>query len=112
MSDERIPAEVFPLGQYIGDEMEAREWNSADVAMRMMGSEDDDYAKNALLVEIVLAVPEEKLLIDDKTFAKLAGAFGVSPEFFKNLHAAWLKWPDRRQKYIAPEILFCGTLKP
>lgn len=109
-TDERAPAEVFPLGQYIGDEMEAREWNSMNVALRM-GSEED-YSKNALIVEFILAAPDEKLIIDDRTFADLSRAFGVSPQFFKNLHTSWLKWPDRRQKYEAPEILFSGTFKP
>ena len=99
---EREPAEVFPLAQYLCEEMEERGWTTADVATRM----DGDDAENQVAVDIILTVHKDSLVIDEKTFESLAKAFGVSALFFKRLDAVWRRWPDRRALFTAPESLF------
>lgn len=98
---DREPVEVFPLAQYVAEEMEARGWTANDVAARMGG----DYATNAFVVDLLLAVHEDKLIVDDDTFAGLSRAFGVSEQYFRNLDAVWRKWPDRRSEFECPEHL-------
>ena len=96
------PAEVFPLAQYLCEEMEARGWTTADVAARM----DGDDAENQMLVDLILVVHKDGLTIDGKTFDALAKAFGVSALVFKRLDAGWRRWPDRRSSFTAPDSLF------
>lgn len=112
-SDEiREPAEVFPLAQFIGDEMEARGWDASDVAFRMGWRDADEYGRFILYVELVLAIHDGPLLIDDDLFSRLAKAFGVSESFFRNLHETWTKYPDRRVAYEAPDVLFVPETFP
>ena len=96
------PAEVFPLAEYLCDEMDARGWGTADVAVRMPG----DAAMNQMKVDLVLTVVDRGLIVDDETFDGLALAFGVSRGFFRHLDAVWRQWPDRRAEFSAPERLF------
>jgi hypothetical protein len=100
------PAEVFPLAEYLSDEMIERGWTSADVAMRMANGRE--YGINILCVELLLAIDDEDLKIDDETFSGLAAAFGVSEAMFRSLDANWRRWPDRRSRFEAPEHLFAG----
>lgn len=95
------PAEVFSLAEHLGDEMAARGWTVEDVALRMGG----DFGIDALALGLLLAVQEDNLIIDDDTIVRLAGAFDVSPDLFRNLHAIWLKYPERRSPYVMPESL-------
>ena len=105
MSD-RIPAEVFPLAELLGDEMEARGWTTDDVAI-LMGGDENKIAKNMLMVMLLLSVQKESLKIGDHTFDELSNAFEVDPMFFRNIDAAWHNAPpDRRQTYSPPEKLF------
>lgn len=100
---ERIPAEVFPLAELLGDEMLARGWTTDDVALRMGG----DVARNMLMVMLLLSVQREGLTINGATFDQLADVFGVDPMFFRNIDSAWRNAPaDRRQAYSPPEELF------
>lgn len=99
---ERIPAEVFSLAEHLGEEMEARGWTVEDVAIRMGG----DFGIEVLALALLLSVQEDNLIIEDKTIVRLAAAFDVSPDLFRNLHNTWLRHPDRRQKYEAPDSLF------
>jgi HTH-type transcriptional regulator / antitoxin HigA len=74
----RTPAEVFPPGEFIRDELEARGWTQGDLA-QIMGRPE----------------PAINLIINDKrgitpeTAIELAGAFGTSPEFWLNLENAY-----------------------
>lgn len=104
MEDKCILAEAFCLGQYLAEEMEAREWTVRDVAMLMGPLED--YGINALTLQFAMAVQDDCLLLDAETDAKLAQAFGVTPGFFRNLHEAWRRaMPERRQPFDCPEYL-------
>lgn len=81
----RIPAEVFPPGVFIADELEARGWSVEDLARRMPG----DYGENFLCIGLLLAVHDKNLMMGEDIAEKLADAFGVSPQYFINLDRTW-----------------------
>lgn len=71
-------AEVFPPGEFIKDELEARGWSQADFA--------EIIGKSVRLVsEIVTA----KRGVTPETAKVLAGAFGTSAEFWLNLESLY-----------------------
>lgn len=105
---DREPVEVFCLASYLAEEMEARGWTSVDVGLRM-GADDssaDDLGKNILVVDLLLAVQDDKLVIKPDLYRQLERAFGVSEGFFERLDAPWHKYPDRRAPFAAPDYLF------
>lgn len=70
----RVPAEVFPPGEFIRDELEAREWTQADLAV--------------ILNKPLPAVNEiitGKKAITPETAKSLGDAFGVDPQYWLNL---------------------------
>ncbi|MGO8751832.1 MAG: HigA family addiction module antitoxin [Thermoguttaceae bacterium] len=74
----RMPAEVFPPGEFIREELEARGWTQADLA--------------AILNKPLPAVNEiiaGKKAITPETANSLGDAFGVGPEFWLNLENAY-----------------------
>lgn len=73
-----IPAEVFPPGEFIKQEMEARGWSQADLAAIM------DRPVQAIN-EILAA----KKSITPETARELASAFDVNPQLFLNLDNAY-----------------------
>lgn len=85
---ERIPAEVFPPGEFIREEMDARGWSAEDLAERFGG----DYAIDLLVVNLCLHVHDTSLILGRNTAEKLGRAFGVSPEFFLNLDTMWRRY--------------------
>lgn len=101
---ERIPAEVFCLGEHLYDEMIERGWRTAHVAAQMGDAREP--VVNLFIIDTILAVQDDSVLIDDATFDALARIFGVSNDYFRNLHATWLKWPDRRSPFEAPDSIF------
>jgi HTH-type transcriptional regulator/antitoxin HigA len=73
----RVPAEVFPPGEFIRDELEARQWTQADLA--------------AILGRPVKTVNEllaGKKSITAETAKGLADAFGTDAQFWMNLESA------------------------
>jgi hypothetical protein len=105
--DREAPAQVFSLSEYLCEEILARDWTTDDVAVRMGG----DPAIDLFVVDTIISVPEEQLIINDDTFKGLARAFGVSEEFFRNIHAEWNRWPDRRSPFNAPDAVFSEISK-
>lgn len=89
MSDERIPAEVFHVGEFIEDEMAARGWTSLDLALRMGGKTAEEIGLDRLSVDLLCNVHHKDLLMGEKMAAKIAAAFGSSPEYWINLDKAW-----------------------
>lgn len=87
---ERVPVEVFPPGESIEEEMTARGWTPEDIARRMGGARD--YAVNLLTVQMLIAVHDTNLILDEETARGLGVAFGVSPQYFLNLDATWRRY--------------------
>lgn len=85
-----VPAEAFPPGEYIEDEMKARGWDEEAVAERMGGVRD--YGMNLLCLQMLLAVRDTGLILDPETAAGLSRAFGVSAQYFLNLDATWRRY--------------------
>lgn len=96
--------QVFPLAEYVCDEMLERGWKTGDVAIRMPG----DYATNLFCVELLLAVQDDGMKINDEIFDGLATALDVSEPLLRKLHDIWQKSPDRRTTFVAPEAIFTG----
>jgi len=91
----RRRAEAFPVGYFVRDEMVARGWSSTVLALRMGG----DVVKNELVVDMLLAVHDPNLILDETAAAGLARAFGTSKDYWLNLDRAWREWALSR-----PEI--------
>jgi HTH-type transcriptional regulator / antitoxin HigA len=75
---QRIPAEVFAPGEFIRDELEAREWTQGVLADVMGKSE-------RLVCEIISG----KRAITPETAKGLSAAFGTDPTFWINLEGAY-----------------------
>jgi HTH-type transcriptional regulator / antitoxin HigA len=74
----RIPAEVFPPGEFIWDELEARGWMQVDLA-EILG----------LPLESVSEILTGKRAIMPETATGLGEAFGVDPRFWMDLESAY-----------------------
>jgi HTH-type transcriptional regulator/antitoxin HigA len=74
----RVPAEVFPPGEFIREELEARDWTQADLAAIL---------KKPLpaINEIILG----KKAITPETAKSLGDAFGTGAEFWMNLETSY-----------------------
>lgn len=77
----RVPAEVFPPGDTIREELEARGWTQQDLAEIIGKSE-------RLVNEIINA----KRAVTPETALALSRAFGTSPEFWMNLESSYRLW--------------------
>ena len=77
----RVPAEVFPPGEIIREELEARGWTQSDLA-EILGR------PLVLVNEIVTG----RRAITPETARGLGDAFGVDPQFFLNLESAYRLW--------------------
>ena len=76
---------------FIQEEMDARNWDRWALARRMGG----DSGLNRLCLDLYFEVgPEKTNMRLGDTADKLAVAFGMSAEFFRNLEALWLRKED------------------
>ena len=74
----RIPAESFPPGEYLAEELEARNWSQTELA--------EILGRPARLVNEIIA---GKRAITPETAKGLSAAFGTSAEFWMNLETAY-----------------------
>jgi len=74
----KTPVEVFPPGDFIREELEARGWTQSDLA-EIMGRP----------VETINRVVTGKLAVTPETARGLASAFGTSAEVWLNLESAY-----------------------
>lgn len=74
----RVPAEVFPPGEFLREELEAREWSQQELA--------DILDRPPRLISELLA---GKRAITPETAKGLADAFGVSAEYWMNLESQY-----------------------
>ena len=72
--NERIPAEVFPPGEFLRDELDARGWNQTDFA--------EIIGKRPGVVNEIIA---GKRAVTPETAKLLAAALGTSAQFWINL---------------------------
>ena len=79
--EERIPAEVFPPGEFLADELEARGWTQSEFA--------GIIRRPAKLVNEIIA---GRKTITPETARELAAALGTSPQFWLNLENAYQLW--------------------
>lgn len=74
----RKPAEVFPPGEYIKDELDARGWSQAEFA-EILGRP----------ARVVSEIINGKRAISPETAKEVAAAFGSTPELWMNLESAY-----------------------
>ncbi len=89
------PAEVFPPGEYIEDEIEARGWTEEDLAMRMCDGTDYDYSLCLFIVQMTIEIHEYKghaPTMGQGMHEKLGKAFGTSAELWRNLETRWIEY--------------------
>lgn len=79
------PAEVFPPGLYIAEEIACRRWTIEDLAIRMGG----DSTLNACTLELLIFLHDRECVLDKATAEGLARAFGTSPELWLGLDEIW-----------------------
>ena len=84
MNEKRKPAQVFHPGEYIAEELEARE-QTWDV-LRCKNWDDTQ-------IEYML---RGELPVDDWLALHLHRLWGTSPELWLNLQSSWDGWPDRQ----------------
>jgi hypothetical protein len=109
---ERRPASVWPLASFVCEEMQARGWNTDDVAMRMGSATDEEFGTDLLAFGFLMSVQDDGLLIGDEMFRKLSLAFGASEDYFRNLDSAWRNAPpDRREPFDCPDEIYGPLLK-
>jgi len=104
MSDSarRIPAQAWPVGDFLVEEMRARGWSIDDLVSRMGSVTDHDRAVDKLVIEFsIYCADEPGLLLGDTLARQLALAFGTSPEFFLNLDKAWRDWRAAQPAAVA-----------
>jgi HTH-type transcriptional regulator/antitoxin HigA len=72
------PAEAFPPGEFIREELAARGWTQGDLAS-IVGRP----------LQAVNEIVNGRKAITAQTARQLAAAFGTSPELWLNLESAW-----------------------
>lgn len=75
---ERIPAKVFPPGEFLADELEARGWTQSEFA--------EIIRRPTKVVNEIIA---GKKAITPDTAREFAAAFGTSPHYWMNLQTAY-----------------------
>jgi HTH-type transcriptional regulator/antitoxin HigA len=79
--EERIPAEVFPPGEFLADELEARGWTQNEFA--------GIIRRPANVVNEIIAGRKS---ITPETARAFAAALGTSPQYWLNLETAYQLW--------------------
>lgn len=74
----RVPVEVFPPGEFLREELEAREWSQQELA--------DILDRPPRLISELIA---GKRAITPETAKGLADAFGTSPDYWMNLESQY-----------------------
>ena len=81
-SPKRVPAEVFRVGDFIREELEARGWSVAELAVRMGGETRKEREIDYLTVELLLEIDDKNCHLGDETAHQLELAFGVNHQVF------------------------------
>src|SRR5882724_10423873 len=109
----RTPAEVFPPGEFLADELEARGWTQTEFA-EIIGRPQ----------KLVNDIANGKRSVTPETAAHFAAAFGTSAQFWMNLETSWQlsKVPPRddsiaraaklRERFPVREMCKRGWIRP
>ena len=84
---ERIPAEVFPPGEFIRDEIKARGLTERGFQVLLFSVGCSDV--QVMACELTAYVDDKGLILDPDTAACLAKAFGGDAQSWVNLDRAW-----------------------
>ena len=89
---EHIPAEVFPPGEFIRDEIEARGLTERgfEVLLFSVGC----TPAQVVACQLAAYVDDKELILDADTAACLAKAFGGDAQYWINLDCAWRGCPQ------------------
>jgi plasmid maintenance system antidote protein VapI len=91
-TDAPRPAQAFPVGHYLRDELEARGWTVIDLVTRMAPIQAvEERAVTSLAVNLLLHVDDPRARMG-KLAEPIAKALGVSVEFMTNLERAYVEW--------------------
>ena len=80
-----MSAEVFPVGEFIRDELEARDWSVNEMASRM----DGDPTVNACVIQNLIDVPDTYL--EPETAEQIGAAFGTSTAIWCRINETYRK---------------------
>lgn len=86
MKNKRRPAEAFPVGEYVSEELEARGWTTAYAASQISGNPDE----NELWLDLLCCLPMWEDF-DELEANRLEQLFGVSSQTWLNIHDAYLR---------------------
>lgn len=99
----RTPAECFPVGDYLLEEMQARGWSSADLAARM-GKDEKERSIYEIEIDVIVYLSHrDDLAFGPETARALGEAFDVSPEYWLNLQSAYKACRAAHAVHAAPE---------
>lgn len=91
-ADARLPAEAFPLGQFIREEIAARGLTKRGFEVLLFSA--GCTTEEVLACQIAAYVDDPCLILDETTANCLGRAFEVSPDFFMNLYRRWREWNE------------------
>lgn len=100
MADPHISAEVFPVWEYINNELHERRWSKERLAKEMGGDENHNLCALDFLQRCLL---EPRLLLGEDIAAGLSRAFGTSKELWLNLDQSCKAAMAAGRKYNPPE---------
>ena len=101
MSDQaRIPVEVFPVGVFIREEMEARGWDISRLAVEMGDIARPALDINFLTVELLLNIADPDCRLGQETADKLGRAFGVSGKMFTAIDESYRRYAKRNAEKV------------
>lgn len=96
----RKPAEVWPVGHFIENEMNERGWTRRELVSRLGGG-----ATTELEIDLLIFAPTKGVLLGAETAADIARVFGTSAELWLNLDKAWQdNGRDSRSSPAQPSI--------
>ena len=105
MTAPRQVAHAFSLAECLSEEMIERGWTTEDVVRHMQTGRDP--AMDLFCLDLLMCVQDDRILINSVTFDGLTRAFGVDPDFFRNMDAAWRRAPKEvREPFNPPEQIF------
>ncbi|NLI84498.1 MAG: HigA family addiction module antidote protein [Propionibacterium sp.] len=88
-----MAAEVFPAGEYLADELDARGWTQADFA--------EVLGRPAQFVSEIISGKKE---ITRESAAQIAAALGTSAEFWLNLQDSYLLWKQAQDSHTRENL--------